>query len=266
MLLTGIPRSGSTLLLKLITDYKHVVGLDEPNWLKEIRQLSEIDQIPIEMNRNIEFLREQVYMGKPVYMNFGIGTGELTDNHFCRTENGVIKTKQSQQVILDSSTYNKAWVIKSNIFITALLKQFIHSNYFRVIVTVRDPVAVIKSWRSLNFSLSRGKSMIAEKFDKASIVKIDTDDVMVKQVLLLDWMFKKYYENINHISILKYEEFIENPSIIQNTLNFCTVNEKVSLQSRNDNEIYNHTETNKIKACLTKYGKYYEYFYSNVGG
>lgn len=265
VLLTGIPRSGSTLALKLISDKKRVIGFDEPVWLKEVRKLPDAQQVPDNLLKKIQNLRGQVKKGFPVNMNFGKGTLELADNHFDRLNNGLVKTKESRDVILDVSTYDQIWVLKSNIFFTALLKQLIDSGYFKLVVTIRDPLAVIKSWRSLNFSLSHGRSMIAEKYDSSSKIFVDTDDVLIKQVLLLDWMFKKYLDNYKDIHIFKYEDIVNNPSIIQQNLGFGSVKQYTQLNSRNNNHFYDHSETNEIKTCLLKYGQYYKNFYPEVG-
>ncbi|TDR23774.1 hypothetical protein [Marinicella litoralis] len=265
-LLTGIPRSGSTLALKLIADNQQVVGLDEPGWLKEIRQQADVGLIADSLLQKMADLRAQVKMGEPVSMNFGQGTDSLTDNHFARTEQGIIKTKQSQKVKLAASTCDKIWIVKSNVFFTALLNQLLKSKHFQLLVTVRDPIAVIKSWRSLDFSLSKGRSMIAEKFDPSSVVGHENEGVLVKQVLLLDWMFKKYYENINDISVFKYEDLVENPSIIGEQLNIRSVNKDMSLASRNNNAFYDHSESKEIETCIRKYGRYYQYFYPKLEG
>jgi hypothetical protein len=45
---------------------------------------------------------------------------------------------------------------KHNALYGVVLPEIVHSGRFRVIVTVRDPVAVLMSWRTLDLPVSRG--------------------------------------------------------------------------------------------------------------
>ena len=260
-LVTGVPRSGSTLLIKTIAENSvDTLVLDEPGWLKKIRQTSEPHATADALNDHLAVLRNQVSRQKPIELTYGLDGQEIADNHFKRTAEGIQRTKTAELITPEPHWSEIHWFIKSNIYFTAVLDQLLESCYFQIIATVRNPVAVLKSWRSLDVSVSKGRSLMAEKFDPQLAHLGGVSDRLHRQVLLLDWMYKKYL-NKSGVDVVKYESFVEQPNILNSMIEGCHIPAELKFSSQNNSDHYDHSETEAIIGCLEKYGQYYKYFY-----
>lgn len=267
-ILTGVPRSGSTLLLKLVSNLNENLCLDEPKWLKQIRQENILkSEIPNSLIKHLNSIRKDILELRPIDITYQKNTEEIPSNHFSRNKNGTIfKTKETKSITLKPSLKRTSLVIKSNIFFTAILKELIDSNDFKIIATIRDPVAIIKSWRSLDFSLSKGRAMIAEKYSNEVKQLSKEKDLLTRQVILLDWMFRTYHINKNKIQIIKYEDIINEPNIIKDIFPNWENNNNIKLKSMNKNSFYNHIEEDTICQAIRKHSSYIGYYYSDFQG
>ena len=264
ILVTGIPRSGSTLLIKTMAEHSdRLLVFDEPVWLRQIRQQADPQQVSSALLARINHLRLRVSQSEPIALTYGPGNQQFTDNHFRRTNQGIERTKTVQEVRLPSENSSFDWLVKSNVFFTAVLDQLIASGDYRLIATVRNPVAVIKSWRSLDVSLSHGRSMIAEKYDQDLSGLEAIDDMLQRQVILVDWMFKKYL-TCQGVNVIRYESFIQQPDQVNELIRGCQIESGLSFESHNNSAHYNHAETEKIISYLQQYGRYYAEYYPDL--
>ena len=84
---------------------------------------------------------------------------------------------------------------------------------FRVIAIIRDPVALMMSWRSLDLPISRGRLPAGERFwlALAELTRADLD-LTEKQLRICDLLLSRFEQLADRIAVVPYEEFVTNPA------------------------------------------------------
>lgn len=262
-LITGLPRSGTTLLTSLLSENMEAVTFSEPEWLKEVRANSNnCKKFSEELDEKLENLRNDIKQGKPVPIKVSRFNQGLPQNYYHRNNQGEILTdKKESPVIFPENYAEKPFIIKSNAQFTACLDELVRHENYKIICMMRNPISVIMSWRSLDLPVSRGNMKVAEKYYKSFVNEIESDSLLHKQVLMANWFFKQYTAYQDVVSIIKYETLIENP---QKTLGKLISNVKFKcpkLQSKNKNKYYNQEELDNIQEMIKNSGDSIKYFY-----
>lgn len=259
-IITGIPRSGTSLFTSLISKESKTLCFSEPIWLKDIRSSSTCCQSFSEnLENKFNLLRKDISQNKPINLTLKKGSLELPENYYKRINDKEINLKNNVSCRLPKHYSNYDFFVKSNTQFTACLKQLKLRGFKNIYCIIRDPIAVLMSWRSLNIPISRGSIKIGELYSK-EIRKIVTEKhLLIKQVKILDWFFKQYY--INDSNIIKYEELISKPKeVFANSLNMEYKN-PVQLKSQNTNAAYNLDDIDLLSDAISKHGVYMKKFY-----
>lgn len=266
-LITGIPRSGTTLLIHLIDKYTQSIVLTEPTWIKLLREESndEPNNFLILMLDHIKEIRKKIKNNQEIEVLVDSRNNEVPQNFFIREQN---KSKTSVKNIkkhtlkkLPQHFNNQQLFIKANTYFTAILKQIVENDSFSTTAVIRDPLATLKSWRSLDIPVSRGQLKIANLFsaDVRNISKID--DLLIRQVKLLDWFYQQYHEFQDKINIIKYEDLVLEPQQIISRITKSDSTFSEELRSMNNSSHYNHTETEMLTTAIKTHASNYAYFY-----
>ncbi len=216
VLLTGIPRSGTTLCCHLLNQLPNVLALHEPmspaDFCAEKGRAAACQQV-------LDFadtVRQQVHdQGKARSSH---RDGKIPDNPIEEQSlrSGLRKPNIAQGEIDVSSrhlTKGFSLVIKHNALFTALLPELQES--LPVYAVIRNPLAVLCSWSSVDLPVNRGRIPAGEKFDHQLKKKLDDcDDCLDRQLILLDWMFGIFNKYIEKDNILRYEEVVKSPKTL----------------------------------------------------
>jgi len=98
-------------------------------------------------------------------------------------------------------------VIKHNAAFTALLPEL--AQRFECYCLVRNPLAVLASWNSVNLPVSTGRLPAGEHFDQALSRRLDAEpDLLERQLHLLDWLFGRFAAHLPAERILRYEDIV----------------------------------------------------------
>lgn len=261
-LITGLPRSGTTLLTSLLSENMEAVTFSEPEWLKEVRnKSSDCYEFTQEFSIKLTSLRSDIRNGKPIYIKTSRFNQGLPQNYYHRNTKGkIVVDKDETPVIYPKDYAEKPFIIKANAQFTACLEDLIKDEDYKLICLVRNPVATIMSWRSLDIPVSKGNMKIAEKFCSNFISETEASDLLVKQVLIANWFFKQYKRFSNDITILKYEDLIKNATKILSSI-LSTELMPISLKSHNKNKHYNFLEEAKILDVLKSKANYCKHLY-----
>jgi len=263
-LMMGIPRSGTTLCCMLLNQLPDTVALVEP--LEEIHLLSNLTGLERirALQRACLRLRKEILAQKKVTTRFMPGES-LQDNSFSRKKNAQGLRKPiwtTGKVLLDKMlTDSFTLVVKHPNAFTALLRELI--NYFPCFALIRNPLAVLASWCTIQAPVLDGHAPIAEGLDptlKRSLAMIPCR--IQRQLSLLSWYFERYGETLTDSQILKYEDWIQNPGFHLEKLipqaNFL-IGKK--LENRNFNPLYDReTVLHLGEALLSSSGAYW-FFY-----
>jgi hypothetical protein len=266
-LITGIPRSGTTLLTSTLASSLEAVVFSEPNWLKPIRAEAATAQSFTDLFvKKIDTLRNDIKNKQFIELKSSQFQSGQPSNYYIRGENGkIISDKSEQAVKLNPDLCQATFVIKSNAQFTACLNQLINTGAFSIHCIVRNPVAVVMSWRSLNIPVSNGNMKIAEKYHPEYLTYIESaNNLLEKQVLMADWFFCEYQKYHDSINLITYESLINELSQIieqQFDLNDVLI-PKISNQNKSTH--YNLSEDNEIRACFKDIGVFYKNFYPDL--
>jgi hypothetical protein len=260
LLITGIPRSGTSLITKLISEQQNTLCFSEPTWLKEIRHDKQsCEEFKNNLTEKVNQIRNEVKKGNPVEMTVEKGTNHLPENYYNRQKNKIINLKETRKVHIE---YSKDLIIciKSNTLFTACIKALIDEEAWKVCSVVRSPLFVLMSWRSLNIPISEGKIKIGEIYSKEIREIVKEKDLLIRQVKILDWFFKTYADYSENI--IKYENLVNNPQEVLNTLLNRSDTHKFDLKSKNNEKVYNSIEKNNLSETLARYAQNSTKFYS----
>ena len=208
VLITGIPRSGTTLVCSLLNKVPDIVALHEPMDVWEFSECPDpaalAEKISSYCSEARRSLREN---GFAISKHVG---GEIRDNaagdeidgtRSRRTEHGKIQIDKSL-------TENFTLAIKHPLAFTALLEPL--SQHFECFAVVRNPLATLASWNSLDWlKVKKGHAPIAEKLDQELARSLASEsDAIERQIQILEWSYARYHKFLRHEAVLKYEDLI----------------------------------------------------------
>jgi hypothetical protein len=208
ILLTGIGRSGTTLLCALLNELPNAVALAEPIppsiLAHRDRAMAGIDRFIFETRRRA--LEEGVVPSKSI-------EGQLTDN-FMQSPSVEGGLRASRAVTADLQINKKltpdfTLYIKHPSSFTALAHDL--SRHYPLYALVRHPLAVLASWQTVDIPVHRGRIPAAERLDANLRARLDAiPDRIDRQIALLSWWFG-IYGNMSEDRILRYEDLIADP-------------------------------------------------------
>ena len=203
-LITGIPRSGTTLCCHILNQQQNMVALHEPIRPDQFKvSESSINSFVAE---RCAALKQAIYEGKE--FEHGHKGGLDIDNPV-----GLEQKQGKRQVVAQRGmvTLSKfanvpiSLVVKQNAFFTAYLEQL--SAGFDVLCIVRNPVDVLLSWWTVNLPVARG--MLPAGSNNNAILRTDlhvAQTVLEKQLVIYQWFINQFTASGN--KVLKYEDII----------------------------------------------------------
>ncbi|MDQ3226524.1 MAG: sulfotransferase, partial [Chloroflexota bacterium] len=205
VLITGTPRSGTTLTCHLLNKLPDILALHEPMRVKAFAAMTQ-EQISDEIGRFCDEQRQSVLLHKrAISKNLD---GAVPDNPIGegRSDAGLRKSLVSKgDIVVDKElSPDFMLVIKHNSAFTAVLETLV--KRFPVFGVIRNPLATLASWSSVEFSASSGYARAAERLDtdlKTRLAAIDDD--LDRQICLLDWFHGQFRRYLPVDAILRYE-------------------------------------------------------------
>lgn len=266
-LITGIPRSGTSLLSSLIFSNCHSVVFSEPTWLKFLREKSlNSQEFSDNLLNKIHRLRTDIYNNLPIDVKLDTNKN-LPTNYYERNVEGEISINKKEHPVIFKKEYSTLpFFIKANAQFTSCLTELIKNTEInKIYCVVRNPISCIMSWRSLKIPVSQGNMKIAEKYSSTYLDFIsESKNLLHKQVLMIDWFYREFYKHSNSVEIIRYEDLLKSPHKIIGKITKNNTPIINNLIPGNKNTHYAHGERQIIHDCLIKYGLNYKYFYENL--
>jgi len=211
VLITGTPRSGTTLLCSLLNKLPDTVALHEPMNVWEFPNCPDATAIADVIERFCGDTRKSL-LEKGVAVSKHVG-GLIPDNVAADQVNRSgtrLRHTEHGPVRIDKPLTDKfALAIKHPVAFTALLPTL--SKRFECVAIVRNPLSMLASWNSLAWlNVRNGHAPIGEKLDSQLQQDLAAEpDVFERQIHILEWFYRRFRENLPENRILKYEELIE---------------------------------------------------------
>lgn len=205
--LTGVPRSGTTLCCRLLGQAAGTVALFEP-----------MDVAALPSARGAALDRIEAFYAEQRVSLASDGSawsqqvdGRVPDNPFAseRTADGQRRREAERGRIRLGAPVAPGFVlaIKHNAAFTALLPEL--AERFETCAVVRNPLAVLASWHSVDLPVAQGRLPAGEHFDRDLARRLDAEpDPVSRQLLLLDWLFVRYHDCLPQARVLAYEDVV----------------------------------------------------------
>lgn len=262
VLLTGPPRSSTTLTCHLLNRLPDTVALHEPMKVEELakagspdRALRVIDRFLRDTRRSL--LEQGLAPTKHV-------AGRVPDNPFddTRNETGLRKdlTERGLAHFEKPLTDDFLLVVKHPAVFAGMLP---HLGDYPVFAAVRNPLSVLCSWNTIDRPVYQGRVPAAEGVDAELKRTLDgIPERLDRQLYLLDWFFARFQDGLPPERILRYEDTVESGGRNLAVLTPRAAELDEELESRNQNKSYGpelmKTLSERLLASEGAYWKLYE--------
>lgn len=265
VIITGIPRSGTTLLTAMIDSMPDSVALNEPRWQYDWAAANNQTSKPEDFARwlvgDFTLNRQKLVKGTPIPER-RMTDGTAVTNYY-RPDPEKKHVGQTFQVIPFTRaglSENCTLAMKHNGLYLGALREIVDTGAFKTIAIIRHPVGVISSWNNVPIPLGQGKMPGAVVFwHKMHEVTSAHTDMLEKQVRMYDLVCQRLYNLRDKIHIVKYEDVLDNPSMIEDI-----VGKKFDLPEgtfkKRDVKFY-ASDTATIEDMFRRVGEHYHHFY-----
>jgi len=261
VVLTGIPRSGTTLLTALLDCPPTSVAIGEPHGLGAFQKkyandhsgfLEQLNIFFSDLRANIsdkKSFKDRIALnGKPL-TNYVEGSGRQ------RSRSYHIADRHIEHLNKDFSL-----IIKAPVIFTATLPAILNEKSYKVIAVIRNPIATILSWNSLQFPIANGRLPAGEEYwPELGSLTAANFSILQKQVKIWDLFARRYLDYKNEITILRYEDIIANPQAISQSL--CIPFRSIPCENMNNNPSYDFSNVSTIMEAIHKYSPVARLFY-----
>ena len=239
VILTGLPRGGTTLTCHLLNKVNETVALDEPMKVSAFHELGGNEAICDVVERFFAQSRESI-------CTRGTATskhvdGKIPDNSYGDqyAKDGLRKkrvTKGEVSLPMQASN-NFVLCIKHCASFTAILENL--TKRFPCYAIIRNPLSVLTSWNSVGIKISKGRAPGAERLDAGlSGALALMADKTERQLFLLSWFYEKYRLLLPRSAILYYEDIVASGGRCLSVITPQAQTLTESLQSQNKNKLY----------------------------
>jgi hypothetical protein len=239
IVLTGLPRSGTTLTCHLLNKLPNTVALHEPIEFREILKFKTHQDICFYIAEQFESMRDSILIDKTAISRQI--QGRIPDNNFGDDKN-LDSGLRKNLVSIGTVDINKKLepnfllVIKEPGIFTAILKNLVEQ--FPTFAIIRNPLAILASWNTVPFHVTKGRTPIARLDIALAQGLAQIKDRIDRQIYILSWFYEQYRIFLPDSSILRYETIIASGgkalSVIQSQIQMV----QHSLKNKNLNPLY----------------------------
>lgn len=264
VVLTGLPRSGTTLACHLLNKLPNTVAVLEPFEAGRFAGLlPDRGAIANAMeNWYGKARRRALRKGEVTTSHVG---GKIPDNPFGARGEGVERRQwlASKGRIRVGKELGRDFflVVKDPPMFTALLP--ILAERFPTFAMVRNPLAVLASWNSVDIPARQGRVPKAEIYDQDLVHRMSSiDDGLERQLGLLDWWCERFEQFLPSDHIIRYEDLVASGGRALAAVIPAAGGLDEPLSERNANEIYDREDVARIGGKLLESEGAYWRFYS----
>jgi len=282
VVLTGVPRSGTTLTCYLLNKLPDTVALHEPMLIDQSANIQSHELICDEISQFYEQTRKSLREnGTAISKHVG---GRIPDNPKKRYSSlfrllpnclmrpwtffgkdiviGLRKSRVSRGLITVEKTLSSDFLlcIKHNAGFTALLES-LHRRYLCYAV-VRNPLPVLASWNSIDGATARGHIPAAEHVDEALAQKLaQISDLFERQIYILSWFFERFHTILPRNNVVRYEDIVASDGRVLKVITDKAIELNETLENKNKNKLYNRKLMLTLgEKLLKRDGTFWEFY------
>lgn len=239
VILTGMPRAGTTLICYLLNKLPDTVALHEPMDVKKLAKLRNDAAILSVIHEFFSQTRKKILASG--YAPSKNSNGAVPDNPY-RNEYSEIGLRRGRAPLGEIRIEKPLAAdfllgIKHPAAFTALLPVLKYE--YPCYAVVRNPLAVLASWNSVKMPAREGHAPTAERLDRSlaqALAKISNR--YDRQVLLLSWYFGQYRKHLSREQVIYYEDIIATGGACLAAIAPRASNLQEPMQSKNKNKLY----------------------------
>ena len=210
VLITGTPRSGTTLLCSLLNKLPDTVALHEPMNVWEFPNCPDADAIAEVIEAFCAETRKSLH-DHGYAMSKHVG-GHIPDNvaanQVNRSGTRLRHTEHGPVFVEKPLSENFVLAIKHPVAFSALLETL--TQRFECFAIIRNPLATLASWNSLAWlNVRQGHAPIGEKLDSQLRRDLAAEpDAIERQLHILEWFYTRFRRILPDRAIIKYEDLV----------------------------------------------------------
>ncbi len=262
ILLTGLPRSGTTLGCHLLNDVPDTVALYEPMRVKDFADLENYQAICQAIGEFCAGQRVTLRAHGRAQSKNASSTAP-TNSYDTTPQEGALRKAvvSGGDIVVDKPLSGDfTLVVKHVAAFAAIVPEAV--NHFPVYALVRNPLAVLASWNSLEHGVREGHVPAAERLDPALASRLaaiadDTD----RQLALLGWFFEQFTRSLPASSIIPYENLVASGGRALAVIHPGAADLDASLDNHNTNPLYDREKTLRAgERLLQSDGAYWDLY------
>ena len=262
-LLTGIPRSGSSLCCRLADRLPGVVAASEPIRRDLSSSAVDAESACTLIERFVERTRARA-IAEGIVPTVHVD-GRLDDDRVAGEAGGDgLRRRRGEQgeiALAGELAPGFGLLIKHNALFAALLPHL--TQRFDCLAIVRNPLAVLASWQTVDLPVARGRIPAGEQFDDRLRTTLDAEpDLLRRQLVVLSWFFGRYDTYLDARQIIRYEDLIDTGGrVLYQALGDAGARPEL-LVNRNDNVAYDAVDVDRLLQALLERGGAWSAFYA----
>lgn len=268
IVLTGPPRSGTTLACWLLNKVPNTLALVEP-----IRPFGFVDPKadPEEIRGAMaRFFNRQRRMAQElgVVQSKNVEGVVTSDPYASSTSSDGLRYQRAREgeelgdIAVGGRTLGAGfWLaVKDPATLSALLPVLV--GHFPCYAIVRNPLAILASWNSVNHAARDGHSPVAERYDETLREELAAiPDRRARQLRLLDWWFSRLRDFLPDGCVIRYEDVIASGGKALAAINPSARALNETLRSKNLNPLYRRDEGWDFgEALIESEGAYWSFY------
>ncbi|MCW5737693.1 MAG: sulfotransferase [Enhydrobacter sp.] len=257
ILLTGLPRSGTTLLCALLNEMPNAIALAEP-----IAKLGRHpDRVIPTIDRFVAATRQSILQsGTAETKTMG---GRITGNFM--PEPGQRDGLRPSRATTTTVSFDKSLSVDFRLYIkhpaafTAVLQEL--RRRYPVFAVVRNPLDVLASWQTVAIPVQRGSVPAGEKLDPELRRRLESrSDVLDRQVEILSWFLERY-ATLPRGNIVFHERLVRDPVSALRAIHPDPVAPQHSLYEQSSAKRYPDVDLGRLAKALLPIAEKIEPFY-----
>lgn len=210
LLITGLPRSGTTLLTALLDDPPRGVALGEPKWQAQWRRRHppEPEAFAAYLAEDFARVRAALLRGEEVEDRVSPDGAPLT-NYLSGGASAYELRSRREAGLTPGFRLAMKWPA----LYTAVLPALVAGGAFRIVALLRHPLATLRSWNATDFPIARGRLPVGEPFwPELAELCGSQRPLMEKQARIWELFAARYLACGARIVLLRYEDLVADPA------------------------------------------------------
>lgn len=252
-----MPRSGTTLIVSRLSKLPNIIALAEPI---QLDVHGDRERAVEEIQKFLKEARCAAKARKPIITKHV--DGKLIDNWVePPNRDGRLRRvlEQRSALFFDKPlSEDFTLVVKHPAEFTALADLL--SDRFPLYAVVRDPLAVLAAWQTVDMPVNRGHMPMAEAFAPELKRRLaETEDRLARQVALIEWQLRTY-SALPAGRVIRYEDLVARPAVELAKLTSIE-GEMPPLEAYDPVDRYGGVDIRRLSAALARIRPLIEKFY-----